>query len=541
MKKSLAVLLSAAMVLSLVACSKEETTKKKKKKKATKKTTTEESTPESTDEPTESTTEEPTVPTDFVPLNASDFMHEGVLTYIDPCMPFTQFSRGYVSDETEEYLVRGALRTLSVGDDPAYTALQQSIDNVLDQYSDAVTDLYIEANKSLYANNSDEGLEYLDYSVNYEISRVDSEVYSFAVTEATGFDLTVLPTYNFRSQDGSVITQDDICPSREALAEYIEDYFSYYGSQDWVASMATLARSGELPFTMTYDGIYLWEPYGAHFQVNKLPVIPNQEIFNLDYFGSLPQYYALRSTFDGECENLDWDFDGDGEWENLTVRLSEENDDIWSSPLLISLDGTSYSTADAGVDFSSWGVEYFYVMKTDSGYYLYVVAGAPEGFHDIYVFSLNGEISFIDFYQDAWFTCETFTNPEYIGVIICDWLIQLTRLYNSFTVVGYGGKFVYIYTSFVSDDDPHRTMVDFHATLLDENLNVVQEDYVVPAGTALITAYYYPEDDMLILQIVHPYGEPKEYVYLTIERTDEGNRLDGKTMFELFDIPDGEF
>ena len=551
MKKCIATLLAASMLLSLAACAKKEETTKKKK---TKKTTEETEDTEETDEPTEDTTETTeatTTTSEPTPISTSETSQvtpapDGQLTYLGLDYPQQDNDWGAVMGESELGYVHFKcddlyLLEVAPGVSPK---LQDAIDDVILDHQDFTQNTYNADREVLFTlkgNDEAEGYQHT-YRFATELFREDTQVFSFAITESYDFKEDEYETYNFHSNDGTPIPQSEVIVDKSAFIEYMKSTLEPIGDNDWINSMAALAEKEELPFTMTYDGINLLYPgfYPYTFTYVKIPVSGAESLFNMDYFKRAPQYFTLFSDRLGD-ESVIWDFDGDGK-DDVVEATSEYDDTKGACVVHLKYNGNEYKTTDEGLYLNDNALMDFCIMNTDSGYYLCATMTGVDSSYDIAVFKMeNGTFKHIVTYEFLRFSFTGFINPERFEMTTSQLVLGIEDFYNQFTAIGNNGMIDYEYGYFSAYGMPYITRADITGELLDEDLNTEKSNFTIPSGSAIQAAYYNPTNDKLILNVITEHAEDQYYVLVDYSIPEDMPKINGEALCDILENYDYAF
>ena len=543
MKKCIAVLLAASMLLSLAACAKKEETTKKKKK--AKKTTEETEDTEETDEPTEDTSEttEETTTSETTTVTTSDTTAvtpspNDQITYLGLNYPQQDNDWGAVLGETDLGFVHFKcddlyLLEVAPGVSPK---LQDAIDDVILDHQDFNQDAYEADRETLFTlkgNDEAEGYHHT-YRFATELFREDTQVFSFAITESYDFEEGEYETYNFHSNDGSPISQDEVIVDRNAFIEYMKETLKPLENDEWVNNMAALADQGALPFTMTYDGINLLYPgsYPYTFSYVKIPVSGAEKIFNMDYFKRTPEYFTLFSDRVGD-ESIIWDFDGDGK-EDVVEATSEFDDTQAGCVVHLKYNGNEYKTTDEGIVINDYALMDFCIMHTDNGDYLYATMTGVDSAYDTAVFKMeNGTFKHIVTYEFLRFTFKGFINPECFEMITSQLVLGIEDFYNQFSAMGSNGMVEYQYGYFSAYGIPYITRADITGEKLDDDLNTIDNNCTIPSGSAIQTAFYCPDDSSLILNVITENAADQYYVLVEYSMPEDMPKINGEALCDI--------
>lgn len=551
MKKCIAVLLAASMLLSLAACAKKEETTKKKKK--AKKTTEETEEAEETDEPTEDTTETTLEPTTSETTTAATTSTSAVmltpddqLIYLGLDYPQQDNDWGAVMGESDlgyVHLKCDDLYLLEVAPN-ASPKLQDAIDEVILDHQDFNQDTY-EADRqvlfTLKGNSEAEGYHHT-YRFATELFRADTQVFSFAITESYDFEEGEYETYNFHSSTGAPVTQDEVIVDRSAFIDYMKSTLAPVGDDEWINSMAELVEKGELPFTMTYDGINLLYPnyYPYPFIYVKIPVSGAESLFNMDYFKHAPQYFTLFSDHLGD-ESVIWDFDGDGK-DDVVEATSEFDDTNGGCDVHLKFNGNEYKTSDEGIIINDNALMDFCIMNTDDGYYLYATMTGVDSSFDTAVFKMeNGTFKHVMTYEFIRFSFKGFINPESFEMITEQLVMGIEDFYNQFSAMGNGGKLDYQYGYFSAYGNPYITRADITGEKTDDNLVTIDSNFTIPSGSAIQTAFFSPSDDKLVLNVITENASEQYYVVVDYSMPEDMPKINGEALCDILENYDYAF
>lgn len=544
MKKCIAVLLAASMLLSLAACAKKEETTKKKKK--AKKTTEETEETEETDEPTEDTTETTIEPTTSETTVATTTAPSVVPTpderimYLGLDYPQQDNDWGAVmggSDLGFVHLKCDDLYLLEVAPD-ASPKLQDAIDEVILDHQDFNQDTYMTDREVLFTlkgNDEAEGYHHT-YRFATELFRADTQIFSFAITESYDFEEGEYETHNFYSSTGLPVEQDEVIVDKKAFIEYMKTTLAPIGDDEWIASMAELAEKGELPFTMTYDGINLLYPngYPTPFIYVKIPVSGAENLFCMDYFKCTPEYFTIFSDKLGD-ESVIWDFDGDGK-DDVVEATSEYDDTNGGCDVHLKFNGNEYKTSDEGIIINDNALMDFCIMNTDDGYFLYATMVGVDSSYDTAVFKMeDGTFKHVVTYEFIRFTSKGFINPESFEMVTEQLVMGIEDFYNQFSAMGNGGKLDYQYGYFSAYGIPYITRADITGEKLDGDLNTVDNNFTIPSGSAIQTAFYSPSDDKLILNVITEDASAQYYVLVNYSMPEDMPKINDEALCDILE------
>ena len=421
MKRSIAVLLTAAMILSLAGCSKKdekETSRTKRTKDSTETEETESPETEETSSESEQSTEsesESESSSDTTGLGKpSGPVHvklDHSLTLLDLSEDVTDRAYGELIknlDYPHMMSVHEYVSSYTVLSDN-YDALNKKLSdissthkNACDKEYDNIVNQFPEYQKIASEEN------YYMFSSNYfgsyiNLCRADSEITSFSVKDtliSTDLSSDSEAFYNFKSGTGEEIKFDDIVTDRSAFADAIIASIpaTTANTNDWQKTQYEAVKAAAENIRNNSDVAFLLYANAIHISDTVMLDGQNKDIdFNVsvldlsncvkpEYFGSTTKYYSIVQDVGN---NIKWDFDEDGILDTLTVN--DVSDDDYGINLEISLNDKKTTLPDLpelqdGDDISWVGVSY-----TNNGYFLYVECAMEDPVNTTLVFHVTGD------------------------------------------------------------------------------------------------------------------------------------------------------
>lgn len=406
MKRQVAGLLTAAMLLSLVGCSKEsEETKKKKKKK---KPTTESSETEVTDpsESTEDTTastsdsSDETLPTppspssfilthDLKMLNMENYAIERAYGEMSSALGEEYF---FTIDEQCDYY------TLMTD---GYPVLAESVEQIFNDQQwefDAKYDEALAAFPDFLSSLEPGSQPYIDTYISNAsvVVRADEQVLSFSCFEYDydffDYQNWNLSYYSFDSKTGKKLSLSDVVTDWNRLADilqtYMDDpnnmYFSPTYNEALSLAIDAIRSEENLPFRMYQNCIELMlpDPENGKGMPNAciLSAMECSDCLDMSYFLATPLNYALMQDSHG---NIVWDFDEDGTVDTLTF-LDQGMDENYN--LQISLEYNGVPCPAVQTESEMEDIDNALICKTDNGFYLYLTMGSADPVYSTLVF-----------------------------------------------------------------------------------------------------------------------------------------------------------
>ncbi|MBR5974465.1 MAG: hypothetical protein IK020_04690 [Clostridiales bacterium] len=520
MKKLVAVLLSATMILSLAGCSKEEETTKKKK---TKKTTTEET--EDTDDPTEDPTDDPTDDTTEPVADTSSDTSDTTSgatpkpdgnSVISLHTEIDRDEAGYGRYNQDDHSIHSVEASIEYPTITAegYEDLQDAIFNYWGEADTLLADYYT-TTLDQYLNGD---LIFSEYAfILTDIFRDDSYIFSAAIqypNEFPGADRT-FEAHSFWSGTAEEIKLQDVITDTDAVLTALKEYsMEMFSSEDPVTDPDFVAsvKDGTCPFTLTYDGICFFLDYWYI----KIPVSAIPDAVDSRYFGSTPDNYFLMLDAKGEIQ---WDFDGDGVPEDLSVGNADDSDFL--DAIVIHHNGNDYT-----IDTDVWGEFHWYddnyVMKTSDGFYMYLLLGVDEGMEYIGFKYSNGEWTGLGRFDEGSYFFGHQYDPqnalmsEYIG-------LTGTHYYQAyFDFDGNDGKPVRKYHIYYDRFSILETKQDIPCDELDDDLAVVGQT-TLPSGSVVNLMYYDPDYEKILLRVCTT--DPSQDTYVSCDVDTHSNPM----------------
>ncbi len=545
MKKLISVLLCGSMVLSLAGCSKnEEETRKTKKTKKTTEDTEETEAPSDTTEESDTSSEETESTESETSAPANVFKAEESLEMIGMDYPSQYWDYTPVFDkdtETTSYMFL-SIDQLYLEDGTPYDKLETSLERDFAPLI-AQTEDQFKKESEVFLNNAKSG-HYTDgnkVELSTAIFRSDSQIFSVAVTAAPGMQEGEFRTYNYRTEDGSTITIDDVILDRGALNALLEQYFAMPGADDdyktWLTSIENSVIDGTLPFTLAYDGINIpvFNAGMINYDVYKIPVIGHEDIFNMEYFGKTPKYYTL---YDDPNRCITWDVNGDGQMDTIKAEseYSQGTGEYGNDEIILKLEYNDFKldSKSAGMKIYSNGLMYSMIMKTDDGFYLYCRMNAIDSFEDTYVFKIDGDkLTYVDVFMD-FMGSRAMINPEAFEMFDpCDTL-GTDFFTNEFSVIGNHGMPKKNYPLWTSDAGPVTAKIDIPCSKVSDIDFSKEGDVTIPAGSFVRPYLYDTDTKRLIVHIVDPDPEKSFLAELDFGSEDYVMTVNGKDVEDVF-------
>lgn len=535
MKKTLALLLGIAIVISSTACSAEETEQKKKKKKKQKDTETESISEtdleesESTDAPTDPPSDPSADPSD-TPSNytfVEEFsINEGSLHHINVFQSTGYHSYGvYVPDEDSYY---GNVPSVDVVydtlffDGSSFQDLGYRLEEIFGYKSMQAQDVYDDAVDDLLSSVSagDDPIT-LFLEMKATVIRADEQVVSFMYEQSPGGDYYndehVLETYTICPDCGEDILFTDIVTDVDGFTAFLEEYLADELNNEVIADLISKCKDGSIKFLLAYDGIMLYmenDLYPSGFV--KIPAYLLEGMANMYWFGSTPEYYVLYPEIDNSYA---WDFNGDLAVDTLSFECVQ--DDYYSLDHIdFDINGTSFQiTADELIesDEDLYWIGTFkssLVMRTDSGFFLYLTFWGEDISEDTMIFHITNDMNVEYMGYTGVYLPDYPCDPSNFIVRRLTNLGGTGMLSGSASVIGTGGK-----PQWMSEVLERRSHVLVTKTDLTMDEFGGGDTVTIPAGTPVAVRFYYPDSQLVMIEVLDRNGYSN--VYMMDVNTDE--------------------
>ncbi len=423
MKRSIAVLLTAAMILSLAGCSKKDEKETSRTKRTKDSTETEETESPETEESSSESEQSTVSESESASESSSDTSGLGKpsgpvhvkldhsLTLLDLSEDVTDRAYGELIknlDYPHMMTVHEYVASYTVLSDK-YDALNKKLSdissihkNACDKEYDNVLNQFPEYQKSASQEN------YYMFSSNYfgsyiNLCRADSEITSFSVVDtliSTNLSSSSEEFYNLKSGTGEEIKFDDIVTDRSAFADAILASIpaTDANTNNWLktqyeavkASAENIRTNNDVAFLMYPNAIYISDTVmldGQNKDISfNVSVLDLPNCVKLEYFGATTKYYSIVQDVGNSFK---WDFDEDGVLDTLTVN--DVSNDDYGITLDITLNNKKISLPDVPDIQDGDDIAGAYVSYTNNGYFLYVECAVEDPVNHTVVFHITGD------------------------------------------------------------------------------------------------------------------------------------------------------
>ena len=554
MKKYVALLLSLAMVLSLTSCESSKSSKDVDSKllnisatedtESTETKPTDLSTTETTEESTSDTvpTETETTPSDTVPSDTTETTPAPGITLPSGFTISHNLDKLEIYRETE-YLgcgkVEGSGDDMKVGrasaalyylyDMNENSPLGKALKSRYEKNSELVGKVFSRLQKELELTGTGEyWIDFNQYYIEPEVLRADSEILSFiegahnySFIELKDSELYQPSSGNYRVKDGSVIELTDVVKDLDALVKIVEEKSnpSEYGYDELIKSV----KDGTARFGILYDGIYLPD-------VGKIPVIGNETLFDLSYFGNTTATdYTVR--FDRDWK-LEWDVDGDNVLDKITLSIAKDPDSDSIGKLSILFNNDTYEYTSEQIEYLENDMAYnegmdSFVAFTDNGTFLFVLLEDFMFSTHVILFKVDGgKLVPLDDY-----VCGVREICDPSDLLISEGVEGIGINSGSNRVrISENGELLYKSIYFDVYDGPYITRVDLPGVMTDL-WATDGGDTVIPKGSVVSIIRYIDDYDEFVAE-VHNEDESKSY-YVLLQKDREG-KIGGYSISEAF-------
>ncbi|MBP5491909.1 MAG: hypothetical protein J6Y08_03605 [Clostridiales bacterium] len=530
MKKMIALLLSASMIMACAACTKEteETKKKKKKKKST--TTTEETT---TEEPSESTTTEETTEettTETATSPGSGVTLDDVLVFDTSLEQIlienypSQYAYGVLADPDSQYNQYGTVTAVYEDVDDLYVStsgydnLEVIFDDVYGYILDKYDTQYEEALEEFLTDIENGILPSPVYIECYsDVTRADSFITSFFVREYDDNYDYIYNVFNVYTETCDQILFTDVVKDPDALCQVVLNCPDLYNAEDYVEDI----NNGTIAFTMDYDGIIMYCGYSRI----KVSAIANQSVFNMGFFGKTPEYYVLHGDFNHE---IYWDLDTDGTPERISITGPDYLTDYSDREYIFDINGvTSRMGPDNAHDLEGI-IEDVYLARTDEGFVFIVETIIEDDRTLLNTFTMNKDYT-VDFQDQlqGYFWMSPY-DPNYLQILRGIDLVGSSYGTNTYSLMGLMGTFWYESSLFLRPGSVLVAKTEFDA--VDGNGSA----FTVDKDTSLRMVGYDIENGVAYFEILYPDGIENQIICMELEGEDWPFKLNGQDERDLF-------
>lgn len=390
------------------------------------------------------------------------------------------------------------------------------IDKILEDYDQKCKELK-ELDESSYPDT--EG-EYYEFDI--DLHRADTKVITFGYylrpetdTEDVAFSGGADKVVNISAETGKVLTISDVVTDKALFEKVLSEEIRYDEDMDVTDDVKKaceqtrhdLIENDELEFLLFYDRIEVRMKQDAENYENpdifSIPVYRYPEVFNLDLFGHVPEYYTI--TADPQ-EPVYWDIDGDGKLDVVqkTSGSGEDTGNEQDCILSINDNELTYKTC-------SWFGYSF--IQADDGRYLYLVVD-----NGVDCARINDDLSMeiieenVPFPMNSW-EIPTGTDPSHFTNSETLNFLGLRHMTCYWTVLG-GNGIPRATSDYYSDESFRNTSnVELPAVLFDMETKTKGEETKIPKGSTYELVEYDKDGNQALFKITPPNAKDSKNDY----------------------------
>ena len=533
MKKTIALLLSAMMILGCAGCkskSQDETTKRSKKSKSTTITETEVPT-ESSEEPetssSEETSESETEPTETTrTYSATKVPFEVRHDAKSVDMKVGLIQKGYSvpvkdADVPYESVASSAFRFYFAMPENTNDKVIEVTDNIFHSKYTEMMEKYLESVEKLDAQSDAEPNLYSSWiEFDVKVHRDDSRVISFSTIDNTTDTLSyTYAYYNIDGTSGKEIGYRDVVKDKDALAKYVDEW-GLRLQPEQRETMIHHIEDETVSFILYTNGIELryHEDNGYSYVSVFVPAFSCPEAFNTYYFESIPQ--EDYSVMGNDLQAINWDIDGDGIIDNIDTKLGDADGTqiiVGWNDKEFTFDSTSIPYL-ASTDIYPEQNPYAYpcLMYTRDDCFLMVEALGLKSVH-LFTFKLeNGEVKYCDAMQCYEFWQGYSSDDIFVGLEKN--VIGNMTCYQDYEITP-EGKFGKISQNYVCYGN-FITLKDLTVTEISDEGHEIGE-MTLPAGSKVTARAYSEETNTVCLEMQTKDGKTGELMLLDLNTIDD--------------------
>ena len=361
------------------------------------------------------------------------------------------------------------------------------------------------------------------YELRMNLYRADTKVITFDYylrpetdsEDDDGFSGGVSTVVNVSTETGKVLTLSDVVTDKarfeEGLSEEIE-YDSYTDVTDdekktCEQTRHELIENDNLEFRLFYDRIEVRMKQDAENYENpdifSIPVYKYPEVFNLDLFEHVPEYYTI--TADPQ-EPVYWDIDGDGKLAVVQKTLVSGEDTGNEQDCILSINDNelTYKTC-------SWFGYSF--IQADDGRYLYLVVD-----NGVDCARINDDLSMeiigenVPFPMNSWEipTCE---DPAHFTRLEFMYFLGNRQMFRYWNVIGVNGIPQATSNYFCDYGFTDKSKVELPAVLFDMETKTDGKGTTIPKGSTYELIEYDQDGNRVLFKITPPDAKDHEKDY----------------------------
>lgn len=451
-----------------------------------------------------------------------------VLEESDYFYPREPTEKDLVQDE-DGYLVSGvpgagySINKLRV-EGEEYAKIQEILDAWQDPLIEKILADYGEKCKQLKeldeSSYPDEEGEY--YELDIDLYRADTKVITFGCYFrpdtnmeddwfAGGMDTVV----NISTETGKELAISDVITDKALFEQILSEEIRYDEDMEVTddekkaceQTRHELIENDELEFRLYYDRIEVRmkqdSEYYANSDIFSIPVYKYPEVFNLEFFEHVPEYYFL--TAEGEAQ-IYWDINGDGKLDILKKTPVSGGDTGGAQDCILSIN-------DNQLTYSSTSWFGYTFAQADDGRYLYLVQ--DNGADCVRV---NDDLSMEIIAEDVPFPMNywevpTGADPSHFTKLETILFLGISQMSRYWTVIGVNGMPTVTSNYFCDIGFPKSSKVELPAVLLDMETQTKGEETTIPKGSEYDLIEYDKDGNQALFKITPPDAQDHENAY----------------------------
>lgn len=327
--------------------------------------------------------------------------------------------------------------------------------------------------------------------------------------------------YNFSTQSGELICLKDVIKDNGLFFEYTSQVVPLDLYEITRDEFIDRVNSESIPYILSYDGIYLiFENY-----LFKVSAMGHEDVFNMEFFGKTPEYYAIESSRD---HTVLWDIDGDQELDILSIDFDSES---MASVVNIQDTQTVLSPAEFNCyDYYGFEIEKWYLVYTDTGFYIVACSDGGSGgieFDSLHSFKVNADntVTLIESKRASEYPL--IVDPTSFVITDFSNLGGACDFSNDYTLIGTNGIFQ-CDDYFTRTRSVMQTKTDIIAYMDGSN-----EELTIPSGTNFTFVGF--DSNYMYMKTIDIHGCYSDETYkLTIDRSEYSTLIAGGDPTELF-------
>ena len=405
-----------------------------------------------------------------------------------------------------------------------YAKIQEMLDALQGPWIEKTLDNYDQKCKELkdLDESSYPDVEGEYYELEIDLYRADTKVITFGyylrpetdAEDGGSFSGGVDTVVNISAETGKVLTISDVVKDKALFEKVLSEeirYDEYMDITDDVKKACEQTRhdlieNDKLEFRLFYDRIEVRMKQDAEYYENldifSIPVYRYPEVFNLDLFEHVPEYYII--TADPE-EPVYWDINGDGKLEIIQKTLDSSNDE--GSEICI----LSINDQQLKYEAPSWFGYSF--VQADDGRYMYLIT---DGGADCV--RVNDDLSMetlkksVPFPMNGW-EIPTCQDPSHFTKLETVHFLGLSQMFRYWNVIGVNGIPQATSDYYGEYGFTDTSKVELPAVLFDMETKTKGKETKIPKGSTYELIEYDEDGNQALFKITPPKAKDHENDY----------------------------